>query len=361
MKEFDYLIIGAGPAGAYLAEKLAIKGFNVGLCDKKRVIGKPIQCTGLLTDELEKFVNVKEDFVKNVTHKIVLNSKNESITIKSKEYVVDRFEFDNYLLNRAKNAGAKLFLGNELKGVKNNTVILSNNSFKTKTLIGCDGPNSKVNKHFNIIKDMKYFLGKQYVMKTKNNLDSYNVYFDEKFKDFFAWSVPVTKNVSRVGIASKNMCSVNEKLDYFINSRKIKGEIIETNAGLIHVFNPLNSNYKKTKDLTVYLYGDASGLVKATTGGGIIPAFKSIDESINSIISNKKPLLFNSKKELTLHLLIHKIMCNFNNKDYDSIIKDAKSSSIKKSLESINRDNFAYLAFKIFMKNPYLIKYFKMR
>ncbi|MDD4353671.1 MAG: NAD(P)/FAD-dependent oxidoreductase, partial [Candidatus Nanoarchaeia archaeon] len=62
MKEFDYLIVGAGPAGSYLAEKLAIKGFNVGLCDKKKIIGEPVQCTGLLTKEIEKYADVNNDF-----------------------------------------------------------------------------------------------------------------------------------------------------------------------------------------------------------------------------------------------------------------------------------------------------------
>ncbi|MFA5303047.1 MAG: NAD(P)/FAD-dependent oxidoreductase [Candidatus Nanoarchaeia archaeon] len=360
MKDYDYLIIGAGPAGSYLAEKLASKGFKVGLSDKKRVIGKPIQCTGLVTKELEKYVSVKEDYVKNVTHKINLFSKNDSITLKSKEYVIDRFEFDTYLLKKAENAGAEIMLGNEFKGQKNGNIILSKNNFKTKNLIGCDGPASQVNKCFNIIKGMKYFLGKQYVIKIKNNPEAYNVYFDEFFHDFFAWSVPAAKNISRIGVASKDNDSINKKLKYFMDSRKIKGKIIETNAGLIPVFNPFNSNYSKTKDLNIYLFGDASGLVKATTGGGIIPAFKSINESMKSIILGKKPLLFGLKKELTFHLLAHKMMCKFKDKDYDSILNDAKSISVKKSLEKLNRDNFASLAVDIFMKNPKLIKYFKL-
>jgi geranylgeranyl reductase family protein len=360
MKSFDYLIAGAGPAGSYLAEKLASKGFSVGLCDKKKVIGKPVQCTGLITKELEKYADVSQKFVKNMTCTINLFSKNNSLSLKSKEYVVDRHEFDNYLLKKAKDAGAKILLGNGFLGEKNGRIILEKSSFKANALIGCDGPVSAVNKRFGIIKRLEYFLGKQYVIRLNSNPDAYNVYFDKKFNDFFAWSVPVSKNVSRVGIASQDASSVNEKLEYFMKSRKIKGKIIETNAGLIPLFNPLNSNYMKNNDLSIYLFGDAAGLAKATTCGGIIPAFKSIDESMNSIISNKRPLLFNSKKELSLHLIAHKIMRNFTNKDYDSILKDAKSLGIKRELERINRDNFAMLAANILMKNPYLFKYLKL-
>jgi flavin-dependent dehydrogenase len=37
MKEYDYSVIGAGPAGSYIAKKLASQGFNVLLCDKKKL------------------------------------------------------------------------------------------------------------------------------------------------------------------------------------------------------------------------------------------------------------------------------------------------------------------------------------
>lgn len=358
MEEFDYLIIGAGPTGSFLAEKLANKGFKVGLFDKKKIIGKPVQCTGLLTNEITKFVDINNDFLINETFKLKINSKNESATINSHEYVVDRFKFDNYLLKKAKEAKAKIFLNNEFKGFKKNKLIFSKKSFKSKKIIGCDGPNSAVNKEFKINKNLNFFLGKQFVIKSKFfEKNSYETYFEEEFNDFFAWKVPISKKIVRIGVASTNMKSVNDKLDFLIKSKKIKGKIIEINAGLIPIFNPFNSNYKKINNLSVYLLGDAGGIVKATTGGGIIPSFKSINDSLNSIIKNKPINLLKTKAELITHLLIHNKISKFNDKKYDELIKELKKNEIKKIISSINRDNALKLGFKTISKNPNLIRF----
>ncbi|MDD5499363.1 MAG: NAD(P)/FAD-dependent oxidoreductase [Candidatus Nanoarchaeia archaeon] len=360
MKSFDCAIIGAGPTGSYLAEQLSIKGLKVGLFEKKKAVGKPIQCTGLLTKEIEKYADINSGFVDNITEKIRLCSKNNELVIKSKEYVVDREKFDNYFLDRAKNAGAKVFLGQEFVNCKENKIIFSNNSINSARIIGCDGPLSRVNKVFGIIKKMKYLLGKQFVIKTKAKSDEYKAYFDEEFRDFFAWQVPVSKDLSRVGIASENHSSVNEKLNFFIKSRKIKGKIRGINAGLIPLFNPFASNYFKSRKISAYLFGDAAGFVKASTGGGIIPSFKAIDESLKSIINGKKPFLFNSKKELCAHLLAHNAMKKFNDNDYDSIIGSLKTKKSVKILQEISRDDFIRMGAKLLINNPWILRHFRI-
>ena len=355
MESFDYAIVGAGPTGSYLAGQLAIKGFKVGLFDKKKAVGKPVHCTGLLTSEITKYADVNDGFVDNVTERINLISKNEKLSIKSKEYVVNRYKFDNYFLKRSKDAGAKVFLGEEFINCKADKLFFSNKTVTSRVVIGCDGPSSKVNKAFGIIKNMKYLLGKQFVIKNKCDANSYDVFFDEKLKDFFAWMVPASPNLVRVGVASEDNSSVNEKLAYFLESRKIKGEIVETNAGLIPIFNPFHSNYFKSDEITAYLFGDAAGFVKASTGGGIIPSFKAIDESIKSVVSEKKPMLTNSKKELMIHLWAHNLMKKFVDKDYDSILRQLSDKKILNIIENINRDNFSLMAAKILLNKPGLL------
>ena len=69
-------IIGAGPAGSYLASLL---DEDVNIFDYKEKIGKPIQCTGVLTNKFESFIPEKM-FVDNKISNIELNSKNESYT-----------------------------------------------------------------------------------------------------------------------------------------------------------------------------------------------------------------------------------------------------------------------------------------
>ena len=48
-RSFDVVVIGAGPAGGYLAGKVAAAGYDVALVEEHREIGEPIQCGGLVT------------------------------------------------------------------------------------------------------------------------------------------------------------------------------------------------------------------------------------------------------------------------------------------------------------------------
>ena len=46
--DYDVTIIGAGPIGSTLAYELAKEDINVCLIDKKKVIGLPLQCAGII-------------------------------------------------------------------------------------------------------------------------------------------------------------------------------------------------------------------------------------------------------------------------------------------------------------------------
>src|SRR3989344_2452147 len=62
-------IIGAGPAGSYLASLL---DDEVKLFDYKENIGKPIQCTGVLTNKFQNFIKVKNKTQPD-TYKVYFN------------------------------------------------------------------------------------------------------------------------------------------------------------------------------------------------------------------------------------------------------------------------------------------------
>jgi len=59
-------IIGAGPAGSYLASLLKE---DVKIFDYKEKIGKPIQCTGVLTNKFQNHIKEKK-FIDNKIYNI---------------------------------------------------------------------------------------------------------------------------------------------------------------------------------------------------------------------------------------------------------------------------------------------------
>lgn len=362
---YDAVIIGAGPSGSYLAKKLVENNLKICVIEKEKEIGLPIQCTGLFTNKIKKFVDMDNEFVVNKLNKVILNSKTNNIKINSEEFVVDRSKFDKYLAKQAKKSGVKYFLNSCFNNYQINadgTLKLRINKKKyidTKRVIGCDGPLSTVNRIFKLNKDNKNFFAKQFVIKTKEKIDSksYNAYFGDEYKDFFGWSVACSKNCLRIGVGSSNFNIVNKRLNNF--KKKFKGKIIETNAGLIPIYNSNRILFKKIKNSSVYLIGDAASIVKASSGGGVVLSFEMIDECYKKIIQNKKLTFPKVRFELATHLIIHKLISKLNDEEYEEIFNELNEKKIKKIISKINRDNVNKLLFNLILKNPKLLKYLK--
>ena len=329
-------IIGAGPAGSYLASLL---DDEVKVFDYKSDIGKPIQCTGVLTNKFQSYIKEKK-FIVNKIYNIELNSSNEQYTInlKKPEFIIDRHEYDNYLLNKAIDKGVKFYPKHNFDNFKDNTIYFSNgNKVKTDILIGADGPLSKVNKITQIQNNKKHIIGKQIKVKHKTEPNTYKVYFN--IPDFFSWVVPEDENTARIGCASSS--NVNHHFNNFIKKLNIKKEdILETQGAVIPLYNP-SQKYQKEN---TYLIGDAGSIIKNISGGGLLPAIKSANSlaiSLNKKKNYKKELQKTVLKSLNLNYFTRNILNKFNEKDYDKLIKILKEYG----LEKLDRDNLNYLDF----------------
>ena len=84
--KMNIVIIGAGPFGCYAAYLLTKEGHEVSVYDRKSQIGTPIQCTGILTKEFDKFglsvfivkVNPEQTYFPKISSRILDNGQMES-------------------------------------------------------------------------------------------------------------------------------------------------------------------------------------------------------------------------------------------------------------------------------------------
>jgi Dehydrogenases (flavoproteins) len=74
MTDYDVLIMGAGPAGSTLARLTATKGFRVGLFERKKIIGLPLQCAGLVSHRIMEVNVLPDEFILNSVRGAVLHS-----------------------------------------------------------------------------------------------------------------------------------------------------------------------------------------------------------------------------------------------------------------------------------------------
>jgi len=321
-------IIGAGPAGSYLASLL--EG-DVRIFDYKEEIGRPIQCTGVLTNGFQSYIKEKK-FIDNKIYNIELNSKNNKHTVKLKkpEFIIDRHKYDHYLLENAIDRGVKFYPKHMLKNFSRNKINFTNSkSYRTDIMVGADGPVSKVNKIAGI-QNKKYWIAKQIKVKYKTDPHTYRVFFD--IPDFFSWVVPENENIARIGCASSK--NVNNHFKNLIKKLNVKEKnIIEHQGALIPKYHPLQ---KYSKD-NVYLIGDAASQVKSISGGGLLPSIRAGNALANALNNNKSyhSELSDLRRTLNLNYLTRKFLNNLTEKDYDTLINILKQYK----LDKLDRDD----------------------
>jgi digeranylgeranylglycerophospholipid reductase len=362
-------IIGAGPAGNFLAYDLAKNNQEITVFEEHGEIGKPVQCTGLVTHHIKEaleplnFEKIKKEFLLNTIKKTRVFSPNNKYTeIDLKDnYIIDRTKFDSYLADKAKEEGAEYCLEHSFSGYdnKSNSLIFeSRNRIKKIKLekgdfvVGSDGPLSKTAKSFGMYnhETRKFFHGIQVLMKIKNN----NIIeFYPYIKDL-GWLVPEDENAARVGIIARK--DANQVFKNFI--KKFKGKIIEKQAGLVPIYN----NKQIAQKNNVFLLGDAAGMVKATTGGGIIEglvAGKVLSESIIKEKIYEREWKKRIGTELQIHLMMRKMLDSFSDEDWNNLIRLTNQDKIKKVLKGYDREYPIWLAIELLKTEPRYFGYIK--
>lgn len=387
-------IIGAGPAGNYAAELLAKSGFDVHVFEEHSKIGEPWQCTGIVTDSINKIINLNtinnntdnkigqtnSSAVINKTKTIrIYSPENNFIDFKlSKENIIlNRAKFDQLLAKRAKEAGAKYHLNNKFIDFKISADKIvaeieckenkhPNKKSKTKNkakeffcdyLIGADGPFSAVAKTAGMFGNRKFYYG----MQARINLKNENIVETFPNVGAFSWIVPENKNIARIGvIADKNLKqNFSELLDKIKKIKELKKiKIIDYQAGPVPIYQKTKIEQTEKNKTKVFLIGDAALQVKATTFGGIIHGLMAAELLCEAINKNKSYQKLCNKKinrDLWLSLKIRKTLNKMTDQDYNKLIELVKTEKAKKILEQHDRDFPSKFIIKMIKAQPKLL------
>lgn len=356
-------IVGAGPAGSYLAYLLAKQGIKVKVLEEHKIIGSPVQCTGIVTHSIENFFKLKNEVIAKKLDKVIVLSKSNKTTINVDEIVMWRDKFDRFVAEMAQNEGAEFLLNHQFIGFngKNSIKIKDKKNNKTKELkadiiVGADGPYSAVAKLANMNSGSKCYIGMQAKVKLAMDTTAFEAHFGSDFPNFFGWVVPESEGTARLGIG----CFENAQGHFyrFLKNRTGKKEIICWESGLIPLYNPKKIIQKGN----VYLIGDAAAQVKATTGGGIIPSLKAA-KTLCGCIANKKDydreFRRQSGRELLLHLKIRNMLNKFSDKDYDKLLSLMSQEKVRKMLKKYDRDTPIPLIINLLLKEPRFLMFSK--
>jgi digeranylgeranylglycerophospholipid reductase len=353
------VIIGGGPIGCYAGYLLSKQGHFVSIYENHEQIGLPIQCTGILTKEFDKFgINIDSSLVNIIGKYEVVSPNGNSTLVDQKDYIVCRHKFDSYLAQLAQEQGALIHLSSSFIRKEGDNLIIKNNGqekrIQADIVIAADGPLSPTANAYGFYQKRENFYGVQAVVKGKFDPAIIKTYFGNKVcPGLFVWVAPESSTKARVGLASKK--ESRKYFDKFMQENNYKIEEIQ--AGTIPIYNPK----QKLQKGNCYLVGDASSFVKATTLGGIVPAMEQVQVLVDCIINKKdySKELWKVKLKMQTHLIISKVISKFSDKDWNKLIGYVSSKKVKKVLKKYNRDNPLPLITGILIKEPRFLGFVK--
>lgn len=342
----DILVVGAGPVGTTFARYMAEKGFNVGIIEKKTQIGVPLQCAGLLGKQIKEVNLLPKELIINPFHGAYLYSPSgHTLKVSKKEpeaYVVDRVGYDQFLADKATDAGVEIYLKHQLTDLNTKTgqVSLKNDkNLSAKIIVGADGNNSLVSRKLseNLALENSLQAAQLLVDFQKNLFDPHLVHLHTyaSISPGFIWLIPLSESTARVGMFGEfdyqtmvqilnNYLDGNSDYDGYNILKKYQGKI------------PVYNSRKKIVKNNILLLGDAASQVKPTTGGGLIMGFKcaqiAADVAEKALINDDIKILKdyeslcskNFKNELKIQLMVQKIFKSLSDDDLDFMFSKLK-------------------------------------
>jgi len=248
-------IIGAGIIGLYLAWRLKEKGFEVTVFEKQERIGtKP--CSALISERIKKFIPIPDSLYQMRKDSVLVHFQKKDIKLKPKPsfLLFERKELNEFIFNLAKNQGVKFIFGEEISEMPQGF----------SKIIGCDGALSKTRESLSLVSP-NFRLGIQYFLQEDSSSSDIEIWpkiFNDSTKYGFFWRIPKRGEIEYGAIGPSG--SLNKEFEKFCQEQGLSLESEQLKAALI----PQGICLPDSENIT--LCGDAAGLTKPTTGGGVI-------------------------------------------------------------------------------------------
>ncbi len=275
----DVAIVGAGPAGLECARHLASLGHDTVVLEEHQTIGVPVHCTGLFGLEAFSEFDIPRECVLGTADGaefVAADGSSVVVTAESvRAVVVDRARLDQSLADACRQAGAELRSGSRVRAINVEPQHVSltfddQPAVHARVCVLACGANYRFNRLLGLGVPRAFVQSAQLEWPFAGP-ERVEVHLGRQVAPGgFAWIVPFSrdgKGFNRVGL----MCETRAAVRFRMFAARLRdrfglheGSWPDARLKILPL-GPVAKTYARR----VVAVGDAAGLVKPTTGGGI--------------------------------------------------------------------------------------------
>jgi geranylgeranyl reductase family protein len=286
---YDFVVVGAGPAGSRFARGAAERGRDV-LVLEQGEIGKPLACSGHVSLDVWDYVpdDAREELFQNAIRGArfhVGGPGSDAEPFYRRDAIsnaVDRVGLDKALARAAADAGADVRDGHTVTDVAERrdrvTVTATGpdgaGEYEARMVVGADGPQSRVRSACSIPDPGEFLHGVLGFDEAPDDADFVDVHLT--VPRFFAWRIPRGPAGVEYGLAAAPGDDVSGRFDRLQAEYGV--DLDRRCSGLIPIGPPSRITGRRS-----LLVGDAAGQTKPFTGGGILYGMRAADHAVRTV------------------------------------------------------------------------------
>jgi digeranylgeranylglycerophospholipid reductase len=286
-KNYDIIVVGAGPAGSIAARTASEQGLSVLMLEKDSTVGYPVRCGEAISKAgVEEFITPDKKWIAATISKFSFNAPDGTEVILDfgeAGYVLERRIFDYELAQTAADAGTEILTGAYVDGLLLNNGKVSGVKYefkgeqkevKAKIIIAADGVESRVGRWAGLKTHIDFREMESAVQITASDIpveqDTLYFYFGKDVApNGYFWVFPKGNNKANIGLGVSGLIGKKKSAQSFLNDFMQKyypqAPVLAKVAGGV----PCSVTLSKISAPGIMLVGDAARQVNPLSGGGI--------------------------------------------------------------------------------------------